>query len=59
VDHITYTVMNWDAEKNGIEEELKRCGLQYRRTAKTNFQVKESGGVGSTIRRIASMIRLA
>src|SRR5437899_12142774 len=25
VDHIAYTVTNWDAEKGGLEEELKRC----------------------------------
>jgi hypothetical protein len=30
VDHIAYTVTNWDAEKDGLEEELKRRGLQYR-----------------------------
>ena len=44
VDHIAYTVMNWDAEKDGIEDELKRRGLQYRGTAKTSFQVKDPEG---------------
>src|SRR3954471_5941540 len=29
VDHIAYTVTNWDAEKDGVEAELKRRGLQY------------------------------
>src|SRR4051812_2721659 len=29
VGHISYTVTNWDAEKDGLEEELKRRGLQY------------------------------
>jgi hypothetical protein len=46
VDHIAYTVMNWDAEKGGIEDELKRLGLQYRGTAKTSFQVKDPEGMG-------------
>src|SRR5437867_10102421 len=30
VDHIDYTITNWDAEKDRLEEELKRRGLQYR-----------------------------
>jgi catechol 2,3-dioxygenase-like lactoylglutathione lyase family enzyme len=46
VDHIAYTVMNWDAEKDGIEDELKRRGLQYRGSAKTSFQVKDPEGMG-------------
>jgi catechol 2,3-dioxygenase-like lactoylglutathione lyase family enzyme len=46
VDHIAYTVMNWDAEKEGIEEELKRRNLQYRGSAKTSFQVKDPEGLG-------------
>ena len=56
VDHIAYTVTNWDAEKDGLEEELKRRGLQYRGSAKTSFHVKDPEGDGSTVRRIASMI---
>src|SRR5947208_12420370 len=28
VDHIAYTITNWDAEKEGVEAELKRRGLQ-------------------------------
>jgi hypothetical protein len=31
---------------DGIEEELKRRGLQYRGTAKTSFQVKDPEGMG-------------
>jgi catechol 2,3-dioxygenase-like lactoylglutathione lyase family enzyme len=46
VDHIAYTVMNWDAEKDGIEDELKRRGLQYRGSAKTSFQIKDPEGMG-------------
>ena len=56
MDHIAYTVTNWDAEKDGLEEELKRRGLQYRGSAKTSFHVKDPEGDGSTVRRIASMI---
>src|SRR5215813_9037723 len=46
VDHIAYTVTNWDAEKEGLEEELKRRGLQYTGSAKTSFQVKDPEGLG-------------
>jgi catechol 2,3-dioxygenase-like lactoylglutathione lyase family enzyme len=46
VDHIAYTVTNWDAEKDGVEEELKRRGLQYTGSAKTSFQVKDPEGMG-------------
>jgi catechol 2,3-dioxygenase-like lactoylglutathione lyase family enzyme len=46
VDHISYTVTNWDAEKDGLEEELKRRGLQYRGSAKTSFHVKDPEGMG-------------
>ena len=46
VDHIAYTVTNWDAEKDGLEEELKRRGLQYRGSAKTSFHVKDPEGMG-------------
>ena len=46
VDHIAYTVTNWDAEKDGIEAELKRRGLQYTGSAKTSFQVKDPEGMG-------------
>src|ERR1700682_4102074 len=46
VDHIAYTVTNWDAEKDGFEAELKRRGLQYRGSAKTSFHVKDPEGMG-------------
>ena len=46
VDHIAYTVANWDAEKEGLEEELKRRNLQYTGSAKTSFQVKDPEGMG-------------
>src|SRR6185369_17433483 len=45
VDHIAYTVTNWDAEKDGVEAELKRRGLQYTGSAKTSFQVKDPEGM--------------
>src|SRR5215471_1539780 len=45
VDHISYTITNWDAEKDGLEEELKRRGLQYRGSAKTSFHVKDPEGM--------------
>jgi catechol 2,3-dioxygenase-like lactoylglutathione lyase family enzyme len=46
VDHIAYTVTNWDAEKEVMEEELKRRGLKYTGSAKTSFQVKDPEGMG-------------
>ena len=46
VDHIAYTVINWDAEKDAFEAQLKRRGLQYTGTAKTSFQVKDPEGMG-------------
>ena len=46
VDRIAYTVANWDAEKDGIEEELKRRNLQYTGSAKTSLQVKDPEGMG-------------
>ena len=46
VDHIAYTVTNWDAEKDGLEAELKRRNLTYTGTAKTSFQVKDPEGMG-------------
>ena len=46
VDHIAYTVANWDAEKDGIEAELKRRNLQFTGSAKTSFQVKDPEGMG-------------
>ena len=49
VDHIAYTITNWDAEKDGLEEELKRRNLQYTGSAKTSFQVKDPEGMGVQI----------
>ena len=49
VDHISYTVANWDAEKDGLEEEFKRRGLAYTGSAKTSFQVKDPEGMGVQI----------
>ena len=46
VDHIAYTVINWDAEKDAFEAQLKRRGLQYTGTAKTSFQVNDPEGMG-------------
>ena len=46
VDHIAYTVTNWDAEKEGFEAELKRRNLTYTGSAKTSFQVKDPEGLG-------------
>src|SRR5438309_12049363 len=46
IDHIAYTVANWDAEKDGLEAELKRRNLQYTGSAKTSFQVKDPEGMG-------------
>ena len=46
VDHIAYTITNWDAEKDGLEAELKRRNLQYTGSAKTSFQVKDPEGMG-------------
>jgi catechol 2,3-dioxygenase-like lactoylglutathione lyase family enzyme len=46
IDHIAYTITNWDAEKEGLEAELKRRNLMYRGSAKTSFQVKDPEGLG-------------
>jgi len=46
VDHIAYTVINWDTEKDAFEAQLKRKGLMYTGTAKTSFQVKDPEGMG-------------
>jgi catechol 2,3-dioxygenase-like lactoylglutathione lyase family enzyme len=46
VDHIAYTITNWDAEKDGLEAELKRRNLTYTGSAKTSFQVKDPEGMG-------------
>ena len=46
VDHIAYTIINWDTEKDAFEEQLKRRGLQYTGSGKTSFQVKDPEGMG-------------
>ena len=46
VDHIAYTVINWDAEKDAFEAQLKRRNLKYTGSAKTSFQVKDPEGLG-------------
>ena len=46
VDHIAYTVINWDTEKDTFEAELKRRNLAYTGSAKTSFQVKDPEGMG-------------
>ena len=46
VDHIANTITNWDAEKEGLEAELKRRNLTYTGSAKTSFQVKDPEGMG-------------
>jgi len=46
VDHIAYTITNWDSEKEALEAELKRRNLTYTGSAKTSFQVKDPEGMG-------------
>jgi catechol 2,3-dioxygenase-like lactoylglutathione lyase family enzyme len=42
VDHIAYTIDNWD--KNAVEAELKRRGLQVRPDTENSFHVKDPDG---------------
>jgi len=42
VDHIAYTVENWD--KNAVEAELKHRGLQVRPDTENSFHVKDPDG---------------
>ena len=42
VDHIAYTIENWD--KNAVEAELKRRGLQPRPDTENSFHVKDPDG---------------
>jgi catechol 2,3-dioxygenase-like lactoylglutathione lyase family enzyme len=44
VDHIAYTIADWDKEKEAIGEELKRRGLQPTGDAKTSFSIKDPDG---------------
>jgi catechol 2,3-dioxygenase-like lactoylglutathione lyase family enzyme len=46
VDHIAYTCINWDVEKDTFEAQLKRRNLQFTGSAKTSFQVKDPEGMG-------------
>jgi catechol 2,3-dioxygenase-like lactoylglutathione lyase family enzyme len=56
VDHIAYTVTNWDAEKGwvGGGAEAPRFAVQGER--QDEFPRQGPGGDGRTVRRIASMI---
>ena len=42
VDHIAYTIESWD--KNAVEAELKRRGLQPRPDTENSFHVKDPDG---------------
>ena len=42
IDHIAYTIDNWD--KNAVEAELKRRGLQPRPDTENSFHVKDPDG---------------
>src|SRR2546423_12070091 len=46
VDHIAYTLANWDAEKDGLGAELKRRKLQYIGSAMISLPVKGPEGLG-------------
>lgn len=47
VDHIAYTLSNWDKDKDAIEAEVKRRGLTITNgSAKTSIQVKDPDGMG-------------
>ena len=45
VDHIAYTVANWDTNKEQVEAELKRRGVKILRgDTKTSFHVEDPDG---------------
>ncbi len=45
VDHIAYTIDNWDKEKDGVVAELKRRGLKIERgDAESSFHVLDPDG---------------
>ena len=44
VDHIAYTIADWDKEKEAIGDELKRRGLQPTGDVKTSFSIKDPDG---------------
>jgi len=47
VDHIAYTVANWDQEKEAIEAEVKRRGLKIvQGDAKSSLHVLDPDGLG-------------
>jgi catechol 2,3-dioxygenase-like lactoylglutathione lyase family enzyme len=47
VDHIAYTIANWDQEKEAMEAEVKRRGLKIvRGDIKTSLQVLDPDGTG-------------
>ena len=47
VDHIAYTVANWDQEKEAVEAEVKRRGLKIvQGDAKTSLHVLDPDGLG-------------
>lgn len=45
VDHIAYTIANWDTEKDDVEAELKRRQIKIARgDAKTSFHILDPDG---------------
>ena len=42
IDHIAYTIDHWD--KNAVEAELKRCGLQPKPDTENSFHVQDVNG---------------
>jgi len=44
VDHIAYTIANWDTEKAAMEAELKRRGLELHINAKGDFHISDPDG---------------
>jgi len=47
VDHIAYTLANWDQEKEAVEAELKRRGLKIvQGDVKTSLHVLDPDGLG-------------
>ena len=47
VDHIAYTIANWDQEKEAMEAEVKRRGLKIvQGDIKTSLQVLDPDGIG-------------
>ena len=47
VDHIAYTLANWDQEKEAVEAEVKRRGLKIvQGDAKTSLHILDPDGLG-------------